>query len=98
VLDAPTPKSKKNDEIEIPRVITEKFIRIKHCTDVIWVCGIPFLATIDTTLHREAEMKHLHERECFKPIDISKLTPMERKSTMDALMFLTEKRDGSVKC
>ena len=43
------------------------------------------------------EMKQLHDRECFYPIDIDTLTPTERKKTMESLIFLVEKHDGKVK-
>jgi hypothetical protein len=44
-----------------------------------------------------SELKQLHERVCFTPINVSELTPSERKKAMMALMLLTEKRDGAVK-
>lgn len=44
-----------------------------------------------------AEMDQLHRRNCFTPISIASMTPLERKRAMEALMFLTEKRDGSIK-
>ena len=34
---------------------------------------------------------------CFTPIDISKLSQEEKKKAQMALLFLTEKRDGSIK-
>ena len=43
------------------------------------------------------ELKQLHDRHCFQPMDISKLSSTERRKAMDALMFLTEKRDKTVK-
>jgi len=43
------------------------------------------------------ELDQLHKRNCFVPIDVSKLTTSERKKAQHALMLLTEKRDGSVK-
>jgi hypothetical protein len=43
------------------------------------------------------EMMQLHDRQVFKPIDISTLTQQEKKRAMDSLIFLTEKRDGRVK-
>ena len=43
------------------------------------------------------EMDQLHKRNCFTPISISELTQTERRKAMEALMFLTEKRDGSIK-
>ena len=43
------------------------------------------------------ELEQLHNRACFTPIDVSTLSPTERKKCVDALMFLSEKRDGTVK-
>ena len=43
------------------------------------------------------EMKQLHDRECFTPVDVSTLTPTEKKRAVEALMFLTEKRNGTIK-
>jgi len=43
------------------------------------------------------EMDQLHRRNCFTPILVSTMTASKRKKAMEALMFLTEKRDGSVK-
>ena len=38
------------------------------------------------------EMKQLHDRDCFGPIDISTLTPLERKRALESFMFLVEKK------
>ena len=43
------------------------------------------------------ELDQLHKRNCFTPIDVSTLTADEKKKAVDALMFLTEKRDKTVK-
>ena len=43
------------------------------------------------------EMRQLHERECFKPIDIGSLSQIERKRALESLIFLTEKKDGQIK-
>ena len=43
------------------------------------------------------EMDQLHRRNCFTPIDVADLTIDERRKTVDALMFLGEKRDKTVK-
>ena len=43
------------------------------------------------------EIDQLHRRNCFTPISVNEMTPSERKKAMEALMFLTEKRDKSVK-
>jgi hypothetical protein len=38
-----------------------------------------------------SEAKQLHDRVVFIPVDVSKLTPQERKRAMESLMFLVEK-------
>jgi hypothetical protein len=43
------------------------------------------------------ELDQLHSRNCFSPRDISTLTEEEKRKALDALMFLSEKRDGTVK-
>jgi hypothetical protein len=43
------------------------------------------------------EMKQLHEEAVFELINIDELTPIEKKWTMESLIFLTEKRSGEVK-
>jgi hypothetical protein len=43
------------------------------------------------------ELDQLHSRNCFSPRDISTLTVEEKKKALEALMFLTEKRDGTIK-
>ena len=43
------------------------------------------------------ELDQLHHRVCFSPRDVSKLTPQEKKKAMEALLFLTEKRDKTIK-
>ena len=43
------------------------------------------------------EMDQLYKRNCFTPVSIKDMTRMERKRSQVALMFLTEKRDKSIK-
>ena len=43
------------------------------------------------------EMRQLHDRECFIPIDINKLDEKARRTAMESLIFLVEKRDGRIK-
>ncbi len=43
------------------------------------------------------ELDQLHRRTCYTPIDVSKMTPEEKRKAVEALMLLTEKRDGSIK-
>jgi hypothetical protein len=48
----------------------------------------------------EASMKEidqLHKRTCFAPLKVKEMKPSESKKAQMALMFLTEKRDKSVK-
>jgi hypothetical protein len=42
-------------------------------------------------------MDQLHQRHCFTPIDVATMSNEERRKSVDALMFLGEKRDKSVK-
>jgi hypothetical protein len=43
------------------------------------------------------EMKQLNDRVVFKPIHIKDMTMLERKRAMESLIFLAEKRDGTIK-
>jgi hypothetical protein len=43
------------------------------------------------------ELDQLHSRNCFSPRDISTMTDEEKRKALEALMFLTEKRDGTIK-
>ena len=43
------------------------------------------------------EMDQLHKRACFTPTHVKDLTDEERKKAQQMLLFLTEKRDGTVK-
>jgi hypothetical protein len=43
------------------------------------------------------EIDQLHKRTCFAPLKVEEMKPSERKKAQMALMFLTEKRDKSVK-
>jgi hypothetical protein len=43
------------------------------------------------------EMRQLHDRKVFEPIDVNKLTGQERYRAMESLIFLVEKRDDTVK-
>jgi Reverse transcriptase (RNA-dependent DNA polymerase) len=45
----------------------------------------------------QKELDQLHRRNCFTPIDMESLTPTEKKRAQEALMFVTEKRDGTIK-
>ena len=42
-------------------------------------------------------MQQLHNRAVFQPVDVSKLTATEKKKALESLIFLTEKRDGTIK-
>ena len=43
------------------------------------------------------EMRQLHDRACFRPININDLDERARRAAMESLIFLVEKRDGRVK-
>ena len=43
------------------------------------------------------EMKQLHDRSVFKPINVSNLTPQEKKRSMESLIFLVEKHECRIK-
>ena len=43
------------------------------------------------------EMRQLHDRQCFQPIDVATLTPTRRKRALESLTFLGEKRYGRIK-
>eukprot|EP00977_Amphora_coffeiformis_P023672 scaffold13930_cov161-Amphora_coffeaeformis.AAC.1 len=42
-------------------------------------------------------MKQMHDRECFKPIHKHTLSTTERGRALESLIFLNEKRDGTIK-
>ena len=43
------------------------------------------------------EMKQLHGRLCFRPVHKCSLNKSERQRAMESLLFLTEKRDKTIK-
>ena len=43
------------------------------------------------------EMKQLHDRDCFNPIDPSTLTPEEKRRAMESLIFGVLKKSGIIK-
>ena len=43
------------------------------------------------------EVKQLHDRESFRPIDVSTLTPEQRRKVMRSFIFLVQKRNGVIK-
>ena len=47
----------------------------------------------------EKELHQLHDRTCFSPpgISVAEMSPDEKKKAMEALLFLTEKRDKYIK-
>jgi hypothetical protein len=42
------------------------------------------------------EMDEVHRRSCFTPVSIKKMTQAEQRKAQQALMFLGEKRDGTI--
>jgi hypothetical protein len=43
------------------------------------------------------EVNQLHRRNCFSPISITEMTQSERRKAQQALMFISQKRDGTIK-
>jgi hypothetical protein len=43
------------------------------------------------------EMDQLHQRNCFTPISVKDMSPEEKRKLQEALMFLTEKRNKTIK-
>jgi hypothetical protein len=43
------------------------------------------------------ELKQLHERQVFRPINIDALTDTEKQRAMESLIFLVEKKDQRIK-
>ena len=43
------------------------------------------------------EMKQLHDRSCFRPVDKCLHNKFEKQRAMESLLFLTEKRDKMIK-
>ena len=43
------------------------------------------------------EMNQLHKREVFKPLNVSSMTEEEKRQAIGSLIFLKEKRDGTIK-
>ena len=43
------------------------------------------------------EMKQLHDRSCFRRVHKCLLTKSERQRVMESILFLTEKRDKTIK-
>ena len=42
-------------------------------------------------------MKQLHDRSCFRPVHKCSLNKLEKQRAMESLLFLTEKRDKTIK-
>ena len=45
----------------------------------------------------KGEMKQLHDRSCWQPIDVSTMSASEKKKALESLIFLVEKKDGKIK-
>ena len=43
------------------------------------------------------KMRQLHDRCVFKPINVNELSTIKRRRAMESLIFLTEKKDGTIK-
>lgn len=42
-------------------------------------------------------MQQCHDPAVFKPINVDNLTELEKRHAMESLIFLVEKKDGTVK-
>ena len=49
------------------------------------------------TIAANKELDQLCKRNCFEPIDIKDMTRREGEKAQQSLMFLCQKRDGSIK-
>jgi hypothetical protein len=45
----------------------------------------------------EKELGQLHMKETFSPVQVKDLSPVQKKGALESLVFLKEKRDGSIK-
>ncbi len=45
----------------------------------------------------KGELQQLHDRVVFEPVDVNTLDPAEKSNAMESLLFLTEKKDGTIK-
>ena len=45
----------------------------------------------------KSEVSQMHHRRCFKALAVKELTRRERERAQEGLLFLTEKKDGSIK-
>jgi hypothetical protein len=45
----------------------------------------------------QKELDQLHQRNCFTPVDYNLMSKQEKEKTVEAIMFLSEKRTGAVK-
>ncbi len=43
------------------------------------------------------EVGQLHHRDCFNPIDVTTLSPEEKRKALESLIFIAEKDDGDIK-
>ena len=44
-----------------------------------------------------SKMKPLHDRDCFKPINVKDVSKSENCKAIESLLFLVEKKDGRIK-
>ena len=45
----------------------------------------------------KGEMAQPHDRECWQPIKVSTMTPTEKAKALESLIFLVEKKSGTIK-
>jgi len=84
----------------IARAITDLNDKSLNDTAFIQTYGLSKGLNVFGNKGKEAALKEiaqLHNRNCFKPIDIGTLTKEQRKKVLQQLIFLVEKRDGTIK-
>ena len=67
-----SPKPVVNDTITIPKELLEKNYQVELCMDVIYVCGIPFLASIDKQVKYRSVvyLESKHSEDFYKALDM----------------------------
>jgi hypothetical protein len=90
-----------NKAMLIARFIQDRMMNVnKHGASFTQQCMLQKGLKVFGNKGHEAWMKEidqLHKRRCFAPLKVKEMKPSERKKAQIALMFLTEKRDKSVK-
>ena len=95
-----------HDEARVLATIITTFNECMECT--VEEQGRQYVVTYSlkagiNKFHKQAkasahkEMKQLHDRSCFRPVHKCLLNKSEGQRTMESLLFLTEKRDKTIK-